>query len=82
MSEHDAERRRLDVVESDSAYLVTEAGDPGDWLVSFEKGGRFPARAWAENMVTIFNSGGRPVLSPGRQPATYHPGRTRTRPRL
>jgi hypothetical protein len=73
-SEPDAEQRRLEIVESDDAYLVTEADDPSDWLVSFEKADRFPARAWAENMVSIFNLGGRPVTAPGQRPSTYHPG--------
>ena len=67
MSASDGEAERLlEVVETETAYLVTEAGDPDDWLVSFGKAPAFPAAAWAEGMVRIFNAGRRPTLPPGR----------------
>jgi hypothetical protein len=63
--------RRLEVVETESAYLVTEAGDPEDWLVLFEKNPRFPAMEWAENMVGIFNLRvGRPPLARPKAPGS------------
>lgn len=46
---------RLAVREEDDAFLVVREGDPDDWLARFEKGDGFPARAWAENMVRVFN---------------------------
>ena len=56
------------------------AEDPEDWLVRFEKTPDFPAREWAENMVSVYNrrlarrSGG-PPTPPGTRPASYHPER-------
>jgi hypothetical protein len=69
---------RLAVREEESAFLVVRADDLDDWLVRFEKGGDFPAREWAENMVRVYNrrlqqrSAGSPT-PPGTRPATYHP---------
>ena len=44
----------------------------------FEKGGGFPAREWAENMVRVYNRrlSGRtgPPTPPGTRPGSYHPG--------
>ena len=70
---------RLAVREEGDAYLVVREEDPEDWLVRFEKGGGFPARAWAENMANVFNRrlAGRPAAPPtppGRKPGSYHPG--------
>lgn len=69
---------RLAVVETAGGYLVVRAGDPKDWLVRFDEGDGFPARAWAENMVRIYNARhvGRRVdtFPPGARPASYHPG--------
>ena len=45
----------LAVREVEAAFLVVREGDPEDWLARFEKGGGFPARAWAENMVEVYN---------------------------
>jgi hypothetical protein len=69
---------RLAVREEESAFLVVRADDLDDWLVRFEKGGDFPAREWAENMVSVYNrrlarrSAG-PPTPPGTRPASYHP---------
>ena len=69
---------RLAVREEESAFLVVRADDHDDWLVRFEKGGDFPAREWAENMVSVYNrrlarrSAG-PPTPPGTRPASYHP---------
>jgi hypothetical protein len=69
---------RLAVREEESAILVVRADDLDDWLVRFEKGGDFPAREWAENMVSVYNrrlarrSAG-PPTPPGTRPASYHP---------
>ncbi len=46
---------RLAVREEAAAYLVVRADDPEDWLVRFEKSPDFPAREWAENMVSVYN---------------------------
>ena len=69
---------RLAVREEEGAFLVVREKDPDDWLARFDKGGDFPAREWAENMVRVFN--GRlarrtagPPTPPGTQPASYHP---------
>jgi hypothetical protein len=68
----------LAVVEEETAFLVTLAVDPTDWLVRFEKSPGFDARAWAENMAHIYNkrlsspSTG-PPIPPGVQPASYEP---------
>ena len=70
----------LAVREEAEAFLVVRADDPHDWLVRFEKGGDFPAREWAENMVRVYNrrlerrSAG-PPTPPGTRPESYHPGR-------
>ncbi len=45
----------LAVREEDGAFLVVREDDPDDWLARFEKGGGFPARAWAENMAATYN---------------------------
>ena len=44
------------VVETETAYFVTEAADPDDWLVRFEKSDGFPADAWATGMADVFNA--------------------------
>ena len=46
---------RLAVREEEAAFLVVRAADPEDWLVRFEKSPDFPAREWAENMVSVYN---------------------------
>ena len=69
---------RLAVSEEEAAFLVVRAEDPGDWLVRFEKSPDFPAREWAENMVSVYNlrlsrrHAGPPTL-PGTRPGSYHP---------
>jgi hypothetical protein len=69
---------RLAVREDEAAFLVVREEDPEDWLVRFDKGGDFPAREWAENMVSVYNrrlarrSAG-PPTPPGTRPASYHP---------
>ena len=45
----------LAVRETEAAFLVVREEDPDDWLARFEKGDGFPARAWAENMVEVYN---------------------------
>lgn len=73
---------RLAVREEAGAFLVVRADDPEDWLARFEKGGRFPAREWAENMARVYNrrlgrrAAGRPTppeTPPGTRPGSYHP---------
>ena len=64
---------RLAVREDDAAFLVVREEDPDDWLARFEKGGGFPARAWAENMVRVFNRrlerrAAEPPMPPGASP--------------
>jgi hypothetical protein len=70
--------KRLAVVETNGAYLVTEADDAEQWLVRFEEGTGFPAQEWAENMVRIFNARAEgstvPLLTPGKEPTSYHLG--------
>jgi hypothetical protein len=68
----------LAVREEEAAFLVVRADEPGDWLVRFEKSPDFPAREWAENMVSVYNrrlSGrrGAPPAPPGTRPSSYHP---------
>ena len=46
---------RLAVREEEAAFLVVRVDDPGDWLARFEKSPDFPAREWAENMVSVYN---------------------------
>ena len=68
----------LTVRETEGAYLVVRSEDPDDWLARFEKGADFPAREWAENMVSVYNRrlsrrrAGPPTL-PGTRPESYHP---------
>ena len=68
---------RLAVREEESAFFVVREEDPEDWLVRFEKGDGFPARAWAESMVHVFNrrARGRSVApsDPARRAAYYLP---------
>jgi hypothetical protein len=45
----------LAVREEGAAFLVVRAEDPDDWLARFEKSQTFPAREWAENMVSVYN---------------------------
>ena len=71
--------RALAVREEGAAFLVVRAEDPDDWLVRFEKSADFPAREWAENMVSVYNrrlsrrSTG-PPTPPGTRPGSYLPG--------
>jgi hypothetical protein len=46
---------KLAVREENELFLVVREEDPDDWLVRFDKGDGFPARAWAENMVRVYN---------------------------
>ena len=46
---------KLAIREERAAFLVVRRENPDDWLVRFDKGGGFPAREWAENMVRVFN---------------------------
>ena len=68
----------LAVREEEAAFLVVRVDDPGDWLVRFEKSPDFPAREWAENMVSVYNrrlsqrSAG-PPTPPGARLTSYHP---------
>jgi hypothetical protein len=45
----------LAVREEEDGFLVVCEEDPEDWLARFEKSPDFPARAWAENMVNVYN---------------------------
>ena len=45
----------LAVREEGAAFLVVRAEDPDDWLARFEKSPDFPAREWAESMVSVYN---------------------------
>ncbi len=68
----------LAVVEQEAAFLVVRAEDPRDWLARFEKGGGFPAREWAENMVRVYNRRlclgiDTPPTPTGTKPASYSP---------
>ena len=59
MSEERTERPRLPLMgplavdEDDERCLVVDAGDEEDWVVRFDKSDEFPAREWADNMVTV-----------------------------
>lgn len=69
---------RLAVREEETAYLVVRSEDPEDWLARFEKGRGFPAREWAENMVSVYNRRllqrlAGPPTPPGTRPESYHP---------
>lgn len=69
----------LAVREVEAAYLVVRAEDPDDWLARFEKSTDFPAREWAENMVSVYNRRlsrrrAGPPTPPGTRPGSYHPG--------
>ena len=46
----------LAVHEDAERCLVTDAEDEEDWIVRFDKGGEFPAREWADNMVNVYNA--------------------------
>jgi hypothetical protein len=65
----------LAVVETETAYFVTEAADSDDWLVRFEKSDGFPADAWATSMADVFNArherGLRLPLLGRRRPAAH-----------
>ncbi len=67
----------LAVREEEAAFLVVRAEDPADWLVRFEKSEDFPAREWAENMVSVYNRrlsrrSAAPPTPPGTRPGSYH----------
>lgn len=69
---------RLAIIEEEAAFLVVRDDDPDDWLVRFEKSPDFPARAWAENMVNVYNrrlaeSSAEPPTPAGQRPVSYHP---------
>jgi hypothetical protein len=50
--------QKLVVFETPSAYVVTSAVDPDDWIAKFEKVAGFPAREWAHRMAELYNAGG------------------------
>jgi len=69
---------KLAVREENELFLVVREEDPDDWLVRFDKGDGFPARAWAENMVRVYNRRLRrrsaaPPTPPDTRPLSYHP---------
>gem|GEM_PF-974526 len=73
---------RLAFREEETAFLVVREEDPDDWLARFDKGGGFPAREWAENMVRVFNRRlvrrpPGPSTPPGTRPSSYHRGGVR-----
>ena len=45
----------LAVSEDAEKCLVVDAADEEDWVVRFDKSDAFPARAWADNMVNVYN---------------------------
>lgn len=68
----------LAVREEQNGFLVVRREDPGDWLARFEKSPDFPARAWAENMVNVYNrrleeSSADTPTPAGLQPEGYEP---------
>ena len=68
---------KLAVREEEAAFFVVRSEDPDDWLVRFEKGRDFPAREWAENMVSVYNRRlaerrAGPPTTPGARPGSYH----------
>ena len=68
----------LAVREVEEAFFVVRAEDPDDWLVRFEKSRDFPAREWAENMVSVYNrrllkGHADPPTPLGTRPGSYHP---------
>ena len=70
---------RLAVREEAAAFLVVRAEEPEDWLVRFEKSPDFPAREWAESMVSVYSRrlsrrSAAPPMPPGTGPGSYHPG--------
>jgi hypothetical protein len=48
-------QRALIVIEQDTAFLVVSADDNTDWVVCFQKSPDFPARDWAERMVSLYH---------------------------
>ncbi len=45
----------LAVSEDAEQCLVVNADDQEDWVVRFDKSDEFPAREWADNMVSVYN---------------------------
>ena len=69
----------LAVREEGDDFFVVREEDPEDWLARFEKSPDFPARAWAENMVSVYNrrlreSAAGPPTPVDRQLGSHHPG--------
>lgn len=69
----------LAVREEEDGFLVVREDAPEDWLVRFEKSPDFPARAWAENMVNVYNrrlnesaAAGTPMPT-DQHASSYHP---------
>lgn len=62
---------KLNLIENENAVWVVWADDPDNWIVCFQKTEQFPARAWAERMLTINNMN----LSP--EPKSQFVSRTR-----
>jgi hypothetical protein len=70
----------LEVARGRCGYWVVRSEDPSDWLVMFERNSQFPALAWAENMVMLYNMRLErpdfvPPLPPGQRPRSFHPRR-------
>ena len=47
---------QLTIVDTGSAFFVAPADDPDDWVVSFQQRADFPAREWAERMISLYNA--------------------------
>ena len=45
----------LAVSEDAERCLVVDAADDEDWVARFDKTDEFPAREWADNMVSAYN---------------------------
>lgn len=61
---------QLVVIEREDAIIVAWADAPQDWVASFRKAEGFPAREWAERMVSLFNHG---TYSPNNNSETTGP---------
>ncbi len=55
---------QLTIVDTGSAFFVAPADDPDDWVVSFQQRADFPAREWAERMISLYNAEPTPRPSP------------------
>ena len=55
---------KLTIIELEEEVLVVWDDDPADWVARYRKDRDFPARFWAQRMVSLYTDRERPTDEP------------------